>query len=145
MSLRIIIFTALSLSLAACATPTEAELAAKAEADKPDPRQGAEVKKICFSGSISGFSHTTRTSVVVSKGSKDYLITTRSRCSDLDHAEALVLKPFSSCLSRGDKLIGFDSPFGGHSGIRPTPCYIDKIYEWDKAPLKDASDDEASE
>ena len=131
---------ATAILLSACSTPTDT---AAATLDEPDIRRGEQVKQVCFTGSISGFSHTTKNSVVISKGLKDYLVTTRSRCPDLDHAQALALKPFSSCLSRGDKLIGFDSPFGRHSGVGPIPCYVDRIYEWDDKATEVAPDPEA--
>ncbi len=134
------IFAALPVLLMSCTTPSATEMAASAEAEKPDPRRGEELKRICFSGTISGFQNATKSSVVVSKGSKDYLITTRQSCYDLEYANSLALRSYSGCLTRGDKLIGFDSPFGNNNSGPPSiACYIDKMYEWDK----DAGGDEA--
>lgn len=143
MSLHRYILTAfpLSLALMSCTTPSATELAANTEAEKPDPRRGEEVRRVCFGSSISGFQNTTKTSVVLSRGSKDYLVTTRHRCHDLENANSLALRSFSGCLSRGDKLIGFDSPFGRNtSGPSSIACHVDKIFAWNE----DASEDDMS-
>ena len=135
MSVHRIAFAAMIFTLAACASATAPNTSQTAELEetKPDPRRGEEVKRLCFTGSINGFGETTKTSVVVTKGTKQYLVTTRNRCSDLNHAQSLKLNSFDSCLDRGDRLIGLDSAFGfKNTTTRPFPCYVDKIYEWDR-------------
>jgi len=82
-------FAVMVFTLAACATATTPE--ERAEAEKvalfeDDPRRGAEVDKVCFSRTIDGFTNTTNRAVVISEGTKEYLVTTRSRCTDLDDA-----------------------------------------------------------
>jgi len=150
MSIHRHILTALPLSLVlmSCTTPSATEMAASAEAEKPDLRRGEEVRRVCFGSSISGFQKATRTSVVLSRGSKDYLVTTRNRCPDLQYSNSLALRSYSGCLTRGDKLIGFDTPFGRNTNGPPSiACYIDKIYEWneDAAESEPAADTETPE
>ncbi len=123
----------LSLVLMSCTAPGATKMAANAEAEKPDPRRGEEVKSLCYGGRISGFGETTRNSVVIRQGRKNYLLETYNGCLDLEYAQSLSLNRFSGCLSRGDRLIGFDSPFGHDNfGPRSQPCTIKTIYEWDK-------------
>ena len=130
-----LIFAAMFLSLSACAsalTPEEKAQQLSESLYADDPRRGEEVNKLCFASSIDGFSQTTKRAVVVSEGLRDYLVTTRFRCNDLDHALSLGVKSFSACLRPGDKLIGSDSAFGLNStGPGPQTCLVDKIYEWD--------------
>ncbi len=147
MSLHRLIFVAMSLSLAACTIPAGTDQAANVASEEPDPRRGEEVRQICFGSSISGFQNATKTSVVLSRGSKDYLVTTRQRCHDLEYADSLALRSFSGCLSRGDKLIGFDSPFGrNNTAPSSIACYVDKIYVWDEdAGEDDMASDEPTE
>ncbi len=141
MTLHRSLFAGMLFTLAACATATTES--AEVTEEKIDPRRGEEVKRVCFSNSISGFGETTKTSVVMSKGTRQYLVTTRNRCSDLDDALSLATQTFDGCLSRGDKLIGFDSPFGPDNiGVSPIPCYVDKIYEWDRKAVADTQFDE---
>lgn len=117
--------------VAACAS-------SETEPDQPinlaeDKRVGEQVDRLCFTSGINGFSWTSSTSVVLSRGTKDYLVTTRSRCRDLRDAQSLSVDSFSGCLRRGDRLIGFDSAFGRNSShIPPFPCFVDEIYEWDR-------------
>ena len=142
-------FAVMVFTLAACATATTPE--ERVEAEKialfeDDPRRGAEVDKACFSRSISGFSNTTDRAVVISRGTKDYLVTTRTRCTDLDDALSLAVDSFSSCLTRGDRLIGKDSVFGYNSTGAPSfPCHVDKIYEWDSKATDETAEDEAAD
>ena len=140
-----------AVALGACATtdsdePTskEAFLAELME----DPRVGEEVDRICFTGSIDSFSHATKRSVVVSVSpSKNYLITTFTRCTDLDYAQSMVFNDFGACLTRGDKIIPFSSAFGPSAADAPIiGCQVDKIFKWDEdaeAPEEDSESNEA--
>lgn len=116
-----------------------------------DKRVGEQLDRLCFTSGINGFSWTSSTSVVLSRGTKDFLVTTRSRCRDLRDAQSLAVDSFSGCLSRGDRLIGFDSAFGRNSShIPPFPCFVDEIYEWDRGAESSEtekldSEEEASE
>ncbi|MCI4644513.1 MAG: DUF6491 family protein [Hyphomonadaceae bacterium] len=136
--------------LGACAT-TDSDAPSSKEAFlaelMEDPRVGEEVDRICFTGNIDGFGNTTKRSVVVSVSpTRDYVITTFTRCSDLDHAQSLAFDDFGACLSRGDKILPFSSAFGPSSADAPIlGCQVDKIYEWDKDAEAEAEEDEAEE
>ncbi|MEM1087522.1 MAG: DUF6491 family protein [Pseudomonadota bacterium] len=107
-----------------------------------DVRRGEEVDKICFTSQIDGFTNTTDRAVVVREGRDEFLITTRSRCDNLDFANALGVKSSLSCLRRGDRIVGNQSAFGGNFGGPPSvSCLVDQIYEWDR----NAESAEASE
>ena len=136
------------LTLAGCSTTSSPENDAKRlerEAELTyanDARRGDEVKRICFTSTIDSFSQNTERAVVLRDGTRDYLVTTRSRCNDLEDAFSLGISSFSSCLTRGDTLIGKDSVFGRNFNGRPSlSCRVDKIYEWDPK----ADDPEATE
>ena len=129
------IFASMLFSLSACASALTAEERAEqlnTALYADDPRRGEEVSRICFAANIDGFSQTTDRAVVVREGLQDYLVTTRHRCTDLDHAFSLQMKSHSACLQRGDKLIGSESAFGqNRSGHPELSCLVDKIYQWD--------------
>lgn len=107
---------------------------------EPDPRQGEQVKSLCFTGSINGWSEAPHLddAVILTKGVRDkYLVTTRGVC-DIDQAFiniGLETGLGSSCLRRGDK-IHTDSDF------IPGACYVDQIFEWNEDAGDDTSDDE---
>ena len=130
----------MAFALSACAsalTPEERAEIKSADLFEDDPRRGDEVKKICFVSNIDGFSNASDRAVVISEGRKDYLVTTSHRCSDLDHALSVGIKSFSSCLSRGDKLIGRDSLTGHNTvGAAPIACHVSKIYKWDAKAME---------
>lgn len=121
--------------LTACATTDEdASPRAQSFADlEGDTRLGEQVDRICFSRQIDGFGETTRNTVVVDAGVNDYyLLRTTGSCFDLEFAQSIAFDSFSSCLTRGDRLVAFDSAFGpGHGDTRPQRCLITEIYAWD--------------
>lgn len=122
------LLTACAVALAACSTASKETIA---EAGEPDPRRGEEVNRICFASSIDGFGETTRNSVIIREGRDRYLVETFRGCSDLQFAQSLAIDARSSCLTRGDNIIGFNSAFGP-SDVGPTPlrCMVNKIYRW---------------
>ena len=136
---------ATGLALAACSTPLPPEERAQIERAalfEGDPRKGEEVNRICFAARIDGFRQSTERAVVVEEGTRDYLVTTRNRCTDLKRANSLAVNAFSGCLTRGDRLIGLDSAFGySTTGMAPVPCFVDRMFKWDE----DADDTEPSE
>ncbi|MEM6554754.1 MAG: DUF6491 family protein [Pseudomonadota bacterium] len=146
-----IAFAALLFTVAACATDTTPEAlearekARAAEVFADDPRRGEEVKKICFASQIDGFGETTDRAVVVREGRDHYLIETFPGCFDLDFAQSLAIDSFSSCLSKGDRIIAFDSVFAhsSHSRINRS-CLVKTIYEWDR-DAKDTETDETTD
>lgn len=146
-----IAFAAMLFTVSACATATtpealEAREKAKAEAVfADDPRRGEEVSKLCFASRIDSFGETTKRAVVVREGRDHYLIETFPGCFDLDWAQALKIDSFSSCLSKGDRIIAFDNAFGhrdtaGHQ----QSCRVKSIYEWDKDAEAPAEEDESA-
>lgn len=123
-----------SLLLAACQTPAS-DLA---EADaKPDPRQGAEVRNICFQSQIRNWRENDKRSVIVEVGvRKEYKLELIGACRPEDAFTqiGLVSRSGGSCLSTGDRLVT-DERYGDAS------CSIRRIYEWNK----DAKPAEASD
>lgn len=118
------------LALAGCATDDAATQTA--EADTVDPRRGEQIDRLCFAHNIDGFGETTRNSVVVSEGLDQYLVETFPGCFDLDDAQSLAIDSTLSCLTRGDRITGFDSVFGPDNiGPRSYACTVKAIYEWD--------------
>ena len=115
-----------AVALSACETTSQDA----AENNEPDPRQGEEVRQLCFTGSINGWSEgPTRKSIILSKGVRDKYLVTVSGVCDIDDAFMRVgIDTFgnSSCLSQGDKIFT-DAPssIGG-------PCYVRDIYEWNE-------------
>ena len=132
------------LIVSACATeltPEQLEAREKEKAEQVfanDPRRGEEVRRLCFASQIDGFGETTERAVVVSEGLDHYLIETFPGCFDLDWAQGLAIDSTSSCLTKGDRLFAFDTPFGNHpgSGFRQS-CRVKAIYEWDRDAGKD--------
>ena len=107
------------------------------------PRQGEEVKQICFSSSINGWREVNgeRSSVILTKGvSEEYKLDLSGIC-DLTYAFNSIATRTrgSSCLTRGDDIIFND----GLSGINR--CMIKKIYTWNPAEEADADTNEPTE
>ena len=144
---RRIALTALLLVASACATeltPEQLEAREQEKADQVfanDPRRGEQVRNLCFASQIDGFEHTTKRAVVVREGRDHFLIETFPGCFDLDHAQGLAIDAFSNCLSKGDRILVFDSPLGnsGGNGIQQS-CLVKAIYAWDKDAGKEDSD-----
>lgn len=139
-----IALTALLLVVSACATeltPEQLEAREQAKAEQvfaDDPRRGEQVKNLCFASQIDSFGQTTKRAVVVREGRDHYLIETFPGCFDLDFAQGLAIDSFSNCLSKGDRIFAFDSPFGNrrHAGGQQS-CLVKAIYEWDEDAGKD--------
>ena len=96
-----------------------------------NPRQGEEVRQICFASSINGWREVDgeRSSVILTKGvSEEYKLDLSGIC-DLTYAFNSIATRTrgSSCLTRGDDIIFND----GLSGI--SRCMIKNIYKWDPA------------
>ena len=105
-----------------------------------NPRQGEEVKQICFASSINGWREVDgeRSSVILTKGvSEEYKLDLSGIC-DLTFAFNSIATRTrgSSCLTRGDE-VSFDD---GLSGLNR--CLIKKIYKWNPA---EAAEDEGTE
>ncbi len=112
-----------TLLLAGCQTPA----ADTAEAE-PDPRQGAEVRNICFQSQIRGWRNLDNRSVIVEVGVRDeYKLELVGTCQPNDAFTeiGLVSRGGGSCLQTGDQLVT-DARYNDGS------CSIRRIYEWNK-------------
>ena len=108
-----------------------------------NPRQGEEVKQICFASSINGWREVDgeRSSVILTKGvSEEYKLDLSGIC-DLTYAFNSIATRTrgSSCLTRGDDIIFND----GLSGVNR--CMIKKIYTWNPAEEAEADTNEPRE
>jgi len=121
---------------AAATTPEALEARERAKAEAvfaDDPRRGDEVKRLCFASQIDSFGETTKRAVVVREGGDHYLIETFGGCFDLDWAQSLAIDSATSCLSKGDRILAFDSAFVRHDDVgRRHSCRVKAIYEWDQ-------------
>ena len=147
-----ITFAAMILVVSACATATtpeqlearETKRAAEVFAD--DPRRGELVDKVCFASQIDSFGLTTKRAVVVREGGDRYLVETFPGCFDLDWAQSLAIDSFGACLTKGDRILAFDSVFPNnrHRSSQQS-CRVKAIYEWDRdAVAEEATDEEES-
>lgn len=125
-----------AMVLAACTTSSNPRLEG---ADYlASPALGEKVDRLCFVRNIDGFGDTTRTTVVVEEGVNDYyLIEVFGACADLDWAQSFAFtRTTGSCLTRGDRMITFDTTFPTRADVRfQNQCTIKAIYEWDKDKL----------
>jgi hypothetical protein len=104
-----------------------------------NPRQGEEVRQICFASSINGWREVDgeRSSIILTKGvSKEYKLDLSGIC-DLTYAFNSIATRTrgSSCLTRGDDIIFNDSL----SGINR--CMVKKIYKWNPAEVTETDTD----
>lgn len=134
--------TLLKTILAACASLVIAAACSTApvqtaENTKPDPRQGPEVKNICFGSQIRDWHANDRDSVIVEAGSrKEYKLQLIGGCEPQNAFMSIgLISRFGggSCLAPGDQLIT-DTRFAGEI------CRIDRIYEWNKDAKPPATD-----
>lgn len=147
-----IAFAAMLFVISACATATtpeqQAELDEKraSEVFANDIRRGELVDRVCFTRQIDGFGETTDRAVVIREGRDHYLVETFGGCFDLDWAQSIAFDSFGSCLSRGDRLVPFDSAFGNNNGIRhPQACRVKAIYEWNRDAEEEVEPSEAED
>lgn len=110
-----------ALMAAACTTP-----ATETASATPDPRQGQEVRQICFNQQIRNWREHDRRSIIVEKGmNEEYKLDLIGTCQPDDAflRIGLVSRVGSgTCLSSGDRLIT-DAGYDGS-------CSIRRIYEW---------------
>jgi hypothetical protein len=128
--LKYILAASSALLIGACSTPATKDVADA----KPDPRQGKEVRQICFNQQIRNWRENDRKSVIVEKGVRDeYKLELIGACEPQDAFTTIGLISRvggGTCLSSGDKLVT-DSRFDGS-------CAIRRIYEWHKDAGKEA-------
>ena len=138
MTRQLIIFSML-VSLSSC---TNAPVENNQEV-QINPRQGEEVRQICFASSINGWREVDgeRSSIILTKGvSEEYKLDLSGIC-DLTYAFNSIATRTrgSSCLTRGDDIIFND----GLSGINR--CMIKKIYTWNPVEEAEAGTNEPKE
>jgi len=121
---------------AGCTTPAAQTPEQRAEAAKPDPRQGEEVRNICFTQQIRGWRALDRRSVIVESGVKDeYKLDLVGACQPDNAFTSIGLISRvggGSCLESGDRLVT-DERYGMGA------CSIRKIYKWNKDAGKAAA------
>lgn len=114
----------LFIAAACSSTPTET-----ADNKPADPRQGAEVKNMCFTSQIRDWRANDRNSVIVSTGNKkEYKLELVGGCDPGDAFTSIgIISRFGggSCLSSGDQLVT-DTRFAN------SICQVQRIYEWNK-------------
>lgn len=112
------------LAAACSSTPTET-----ADNKPVDPRQGAEVKNICFTSQIRDWRENDRNSVIVSVGNKkEYKLDLIGGCQPGDAFTSIgLISRFGggSCLTSGDQLVT-DTRYANDL------CQIQRMYEWNK-------------
>ena len=138
MTRQLITFSLLALLSACTSVPPESNREVEVS-----PRQGEEVKQICFASSINGWREVDgeRSSVILTKGvSEEYKLDLSGIC-DLTYAFNSIATRTrgSSCLTRGDDIIFND----GLSGMNR--CMIKKIYKWNPAEEAEADNTEPTE
>lgn len=146
-----LVFAAMLFVVSACATATSPEQLEAREANRAaevfadDPRRGDEIDRLCFASQIDSFGLTTKRAVVVREGGDRYLVETFPGCFDLDWAQALAVDSFSSCLTKGDRIVAFDSVFADarHRSSRQS-CRVKAIYNWDKDAIEETNESEDS-
>jgi len=113
-----------------------------------DPRQGEQVRSICFARSIDNFRTIKGEDdvVLLEKGVNDwYRVELSGACGyrHLRFAQAISIdsRPSGGCVRRGDILVFHDSAFGGRDRFKRR-CFISDIYEWDPDALNDEDDDD---
>ncbi len=120
-----------------CTTPTAKTPEQLAEAAKPDPRQGEEVRNICFAQQIRSWRALDRRSVIVESSVRnEYKLDLIGGCQPDDAFMSIGLISRvggGSCLESGDQLVT-DARYSMGS------CMIRKIYKWNPDAAKpDAS------
>lgn len=112
-----------AIALSACASPATDMADAK-----PDPRQGEEVRNVCFTQQIRNWRELDNRSIIVEVGVRDeYKLELLGTCQPDDAFLSVGLVSRTgggSCLSPGDQLVT-DTRYDGS-------CSIRRIYKWNK-------------
>ena len=123
MTIKSILAASAAVLVAGCATPSDQTADAT-----PDPRQGEEVRNICFTQQIRNWREHDNRSVIVEVGVRDeYKLDLIGTCQPRDAFLniGLVSRGGGSCLSTGDQLVT-DARYNDGS------CSIRRIYKWNK-------------
>jgi hypothetical protein len=122
-NMKLLAAAAVAALFAGCTTPPTEMADAK-----PDPRQGEEVRQICFTSQIRNWRENDNRSVIVEARVRDeYKLELIGTCQPRDAFTSigLVSRGGGSCLSTGDTLIT-DARYNDGS------CSIRRIYKWNK-------------
>lgn len=122
-TIHFVLAAAATALFAGCTTPP-AEMADA----KVDPRQGEEVRQVCFTSQIRNWRENDNRSVIVEARVRDeYKLELIGTCQPRDAFTSigLVSRGGGSCLSTGDQLIT-DARYNDGS------CSIRRIYKWNK-------------
>ncbi len=137
-----------ALAFAGVVVASSAAIAGDPEdADKPDPRIGKEVDRICFASTISGWRAVKGEDnvVLLQRGVRSwYRVELIGACRSYDFRSALTIgienRPAGGCVTRGDVIL-VKGP-----GNFVNRCPITKMYEWDeKAKAPEEPEEEAGE
>lgn len=117
------------IGLLGCATPEDGE----ATDYTTDPRRGEATDTVCFTGGLSGFTELSDNALVLRRSASEAYLVTTGHCPNLDVADGLKIDDPAQCLSRGSRLLVFDTPFPRVDSIgdRPDRCLVTGIYKWD--------------
>lgn len=110
-----------------------------------DPRIGEEVKQVCFTSNIHSWSDVDndRHAVVLRANVRDYYKLKITPGCDPQWAMstiAIITRPGSGCLSRGDRIKTDADPFRGYG----TACLITAINKWNPDAVKKADKETAA-
>lgn len=124
--------------VAACATPGENGAAQGSDGrggytGADDPRRGAGVDTVCFSGRLSGFYGVGDSALVLRRTQNERYLVETGFCPNLKQVEGLRLPDSLRCLQRGDRLEVYDTPLprAGAASDQPDKCLVQAIHEWD--------------
>ena len=131
-----ILVLTVALVLTACAStddPTHDDIRPSIE---DDPRFGAAVDTVCFTGGLSGFYEVGSRAIVLRRSVNDAYLLRTGYCRALRDVEGVRL-PEGECLHRGGRLDVFDQPFPreGERSDAPERCLITAIHRWQDVRL----------
>lgn len=103
----------------------------KAE-DQPQGTRGAALDTVCFTGGLSGFYELSDREIVLRRSPSDAVLVETGFCPNLEALEGIRIDGADQCLSRGDRLQVFDTPFprADDPGDQPDRCLVQAIHEW---------------
>jgi hypothetical protein len=100
-----------------------------------DARLGEQVDRICFREQVNDFREPTQTTVIMERGTTDYLVETQESCSELEGAQTVALDGTYSnarCVTTSDRVAASQSAFGRSASDAGKLCRIKAIYEWNE-------------
>ena len=101
-----------------------------------DPRRGDVVETVCFFGRLAGFYELSERALVIRRAPGDAYLVETGFCPNLKSLEGIRLNGAGNCLSRGDRLSVFNTPFPRQdtwSADRAELCLVASIHKWSEA------------